>query len=190
MYYKVINDRTVFSTCQTVQLADGTWVSNPSQETIFECGWQIYVPPVIPPQPQTEPDLEQVMQAVKKLLSTEAAELTDEEALEVAALYPTWASKLGAEVQAGERLWYDGKLYKVVQTHTTQESWTPDVTPALYTEVSIEEIPEWVQPTGAQDAYMSGDKVKHNGHTWESAVDNNTWEPGGIGTEALWVQLD
>lgn len=44
MYYKIINDRMVFSTCKTLQLEDGTWVSNPSEETIFANGWQVYVP--------------------------------------------------------------------------------------------------------------------------------------------------
>ena len=179
-YYKIINDRQVFSTCATIEL-NGAWISNPSAEMIAEAGWLPYEPPVIHPSPQTEPDLEQVMEAVKKILSSETTALSDEDALNVAALYPTWSSKVGEEVQAGERLWYDGKLYKVVQTHTTQEDWTPDVTPALYTEVSIEEVPEWVQPTGAQDAYNTGDKVSHNGKHWESLVDANVWEPGVYG---------
>ena len=179
-YYKIINDRQVFSTCATIKL-NGAWISNPSAEMIAEAGWLPYEPPVVPPSPQTEPDLEQVMEAVKKILSSETTALSDEDALNVAALYPTWSSKIGEEVQAGERLWYDGKLYKVVQTHTTQADWTPDVTPALYTEVSIEEIPEWVQPIGSTGLYMAGDKVKHNGSTWESTVDNNSWEPGVYG---------
>ena len=176
----------VFSACKSVEMPDGSWVSNPTEEMIAEAGWQVYVPPVVPPQPQTEPDYTQVMEAVKKILSTEASALTDEEALEVAALFPTWKSKIGSTVTVGERLWYNEKLYKVVQEHTPQDEWTPDITPALYTEVSIEEVPEWKQPTGAQDAYMAGDKVKHNGFTWESTVDNNTWEPGVYG----WNQLN
>ena len=49
--------------------------------------------------------------------------------------------KIETEVKAGERLWYDGKLYKVIQTHTASNLWTPDHNPALYTEVSIEEWP-------------------------------------------------
>ena len=183
-YYKIINDRQVFSTCATIEL-NGAWISNPSAEMIAEAGWLPYEPPVVPPSPQTEPALEQVMEAVKKILSSETAALSDEDALNVAALYPTWASRVGEEVQAGERLWYDGKLYKVVQTHTTQEDWTPDATPALYTEISIEEYPEWVQPTGAQDAYNTGDKVSHNGKHWESLVDSNVWEPGVYGWQEI-----
>lgn len=189
MYYKEINGRKVFSQCKTIQMPDGTWVSNPTPEMIEQAGWAEYVPPVVPPvepEPQTEPDMEAVLEAVKKLLSTETSTLSDEDALAVAALFATWSSKIGEMVSAGERLWYDGKLYKVLQPHTVQEDWTPDVSPSLYTEVSIEEIPEWVQPTGSTDVYMTGDKVKHDGHTWESEVDNNSWVPGVYG----WRQID
>ena len=181
MYYKIINGRQVFDTCNTIRMDDGTWISNPSTEQIAEAGWQVYVPTEVVPAKTTEPDLREIMGAVKRVLSSTASELSDEEALEVAAIYPTWASIVGKQVGVGERYWFDGKLYKVVQAHTVQADWTPDTVPALFTEVSIAEIPDWVQPTGAQDAYMTGDKVKHNSKTWESTVDNNVWEPGVYG---------
>ena len=76
---------------------------------------------------------------------------------------------------------YEGTLYKCVQGHTSQADWTPPVTPALWTAVSIDEYPAWVQPTGAHDAYSKGDKVTHNSKHWTSDVDNNTWEPGVYG---------
>jgi hypothetical protein len=61
------------------------------------------------------------------------------------------------------------------------------VTPALFTEIAKPgEIPVWKQPTGAQDAYMTGDKVKYpdeNGTIWVSIVDNNVWQPGVYGWE-------
>lgn len=85
------------------------------------------------------------------------------------------------DVLAGERYKYNDVLYKVVQSHKTQSNWTPDITPALFTPVSIDEWPEWVQPTGAQDAYAKGAKVSHNEQHWESDVDNNVWEPGVYG---------
>jgi hypothetical protein len=186
MYYKMIGDRQVFSTCKTIHLENdypelelhaGQYVSNPSAELIAAEGWLEYVPPVIPPTPKTEPDYDELIGAVKKMLSTQAEELSDKDALDVAALFPTWASKLGMQVNVGERLWYDEKLYKVIQAHTTQEDWTPDVVPGLYTEVSILEWPEWVQPTGVQDAYMTGDKVTFEGTHYVSLIDNNTWSP-------------
>lgn len=190
MYYKEINGRIVFSDCKTLFIeSENRWVCNPPEEQIFAEGWQVYVPPVIPPTPQTEPSDDEIVQAVKRMLASSVEEMTDEEALEVAALFPTWASKIGEAVTAGERLWYNTKLYKVLQPHTVQEDWTPDTAVSLYVEVSIEEIPEWVQPTGA-NPYMKDDKVKHNGHTWQSLIDNNVWEPGAVGTESLWTQLD
>ena len=51
--------------------------------------------------------------------------------------------------------------------------------------ISIDEYPEWVQPTGAHDAYNIGDKVTHNGKTWVSDVDNNVWEPGVYGWKCI-----
>ncbi len=78
---------------------------------------------------------------------------------------------------------YEDKLYKCVQPHTSQSDWTPDVTPALWAKAGdpAEEWPEWSQPIGAQDAYMSGDKVSHNDGHWISNTDNNVWEPGVYG---------
>ena len=189
MYYKIINERMVFSTCRTIEL-NGQWISNPSAEQISLAGWAQYIPPVVPPQPQTEPDYSQVMEAVKKMLSSDTETLTDEEALEVAAMFPTFVSKIGQSVPAGERLWWDGRLWKTLQNiPELLANWTPDTAVSLFVEVSIEEIPDWVQPS-AGNAFMTGDKCKHNGHTWESIIDNNVWEPGTVGTENLWSQLD
>ena len=104
---------------------------------------------------------------------------TDEAALQGIALYPHW--KGGIAVAKDARYQYNGKLYRVVQAHTTQADWAPDVTPALWTVVSLEEWPEWVQPAGAHDAYAKGDKVTHSSKKWTSDVDANTWEPGIYG---------
>ena len=187
MYTKTINGRQVFSTCASIQTDEGIWISNPSDEQIAAAGWEPYVPPAPEPEPPaTEPDLYEVMEAVKKMLSTDTSALSDEDALAVASLFPTWASRSeGAELQAGERLWYDGKLYKVIQAHTSQPDWTPDATPALFAEVSVEEFPDWKQPAGAADAYAKGDKVSHAGKHWVSTADANVWEPGVYGWEEV-----
>lgn len=94
-------------------------------------------------------------------------------------LFPLWS--VGKSYATGDRVQYEGTLYKCVQAHTSQADWTPPVTPALWTAVSIDEYPAWVQPTGAHDAYSKGDKVTHSGKRWTSDVDNNTWEPGVYG---------
>ena len=177
MYYKMIGDRQVFSDCKTIQTNDGIWISNPTAEQIAEAGWVEYVPPVIPPEPITEPDEYSIIQAVKKMLAQSTESLSDEDALAVAALYPTWASKIGEQVSVGERYWYDGKLWKVVQAHTVQDDWTPDVSVSLFTEVTIDEWPEFVQPISAETAYMKGDKVTFEGTHYVSLMDYNTYSP-------------
>lgn len=178
MYYKIINDRAVFSDCKTLYIeSENRWCSNPTEEQIFAEGWQIYVPPVIPPTPQTEPSEDEIVQAVKRMLASSVEEMTDEEALEVAALFPTWASKIGEQVTAGERLWYDTKLYKVLQGHTVQQDWTPDTAVSLYVEVTIEEWPEIPEVITAENAFMTGDKGTWKGQHYICQMDNCVWNP-------------
>lgn len=176
IYTKTINGQQKFSDCRTIEL-NGVWISNPSAEQIAEAGWVEYIPPEVIPTPQTEPDYEQVMQAVKNMLSTSVENLSDEEALQVAALYPTWASKVGEQVNVGERYWYDGKLHKVLQQHAVQSDWTPDISASLFTEVRIEEWPEIVIPIPSTNPYMSGDKVTYNGNHYICQIDNCVWTP-------------
>lgn len=117
------------------------------------------------------------IEAIKYRHSIEgAAALQDDAAaLENIDLYPLW--KAGLAVNVGDRYRYGETLYKVIQAHTTQEDWTPDKTPALFVVVSLDEWPEWVQPTGAQDAYNKGDKVTYKGDHYISLIDANVWSP-------------
>ena len=108
-----------------------------------------------------------------------AASLSDAEALEVPTIFPAWA--VGEDYAADERIEYGGNLYRCVQAHRSQTDWTPPATPALWVLVSLEEWPDWVQPTGAHDAYAAGAKVSHAGKHWTSNVDANVWEPGVYG---------
>lgn len=110
---------------------------------------------------------------------------TDEQALAAPALYPTWRTDTVYEV--GNRVLYDETLYKVLQAHTSQATWTPDVSASLFAKVLIpdpEVIPEWEQPNST-NTYKIGDKVTHNGKTWVSIVDNNSWEPSVYGWEEV-----
>ena len=116
---------------------------------------------------------------LRALIESLSASLSDETALTGVELFPPWS--VGTSYATGDRVQYEGTLYKCVQGHTSQADWTPPVTPALWTAVSIDEYPAWVQPTGAHDAYSKGDKVTHSGKRWTSDVDNNTWEPGVYG---------
>ena len=73
--------------------------------------------------------------AVKSGIQT--MELTDEESLELKEMYPEWESRMGQQVNVGEKYQYDNKLWKVLQQHTVQENWKPgEGTESLYTEVS------------------------------------------------------
>lgn len=112
---------------------------------------------------------------LRDLIVRASASLTDEDALNGIELYPIW--KPNTKYELGDRRREDGILYKCIQPHTSQEDWKPSQTKALWVVVSLEEFPEWVQPTGAHDAYSKGDKVSHNGKHWQSNVDGNVWEP-------------
>ena len=138
MYYKIIDGQTVFY--KDPLIVDGMQIYNPSEELIKTAGWMEYTPPPAPPVDNTkyEPYTEDVVAKIKNLLRDKVAEQTDEEALENIELFPTWQSKIGVQVEQGERLYYDDKLYKVQQTHIPQEDWRPEATASLYVQIVIE----------------------------------------------------
>ena len=122
---------------------------------------------------------------LRRKIEKAAIYLDDTDAVDAPELYPAWDGN-GVRYTAGQRIRDGDKLYRVVQTHTSQQDWSPANTPALFTEVAKPgEIPEWNQPTGAQDAYMKGDKVRHNDKVWQSNTDNNVWEPGIYGWDEV-----
>lgn len=116
---------------------------------------------------------------LRKAIDTFAENQTDEALLDNKVAFSLWRS--GVQVVRKQILRFNDDLYRVNQSHTTQDDWTPDIAPALYTKISLEEYPEWVQPTGAHDAYNAGDKCSHNGKHWASNLDGNVWEPGIYG---------
>jgi len=123
---------------------------------------------------------------IRRTMDAAGAMLTDEQAATVASLYKSWDAS-GAAYIAGERVRYDGKLYKCLQDHTSQDGWTPTAAPSLWALVLIPDptvIPEWVQPDST-NPYMTGDKVTHDGKTWVSTVDNNVWQPGVYGWDEV-----
>ena len=119
----------------------------------------------------TRSEAEAIVAALVKLRES----ATDEQALSVPVLYPAWRSE--TEYHAGDRVLHGGVLYKVLQAHTSQADWTPDITPALFVVVSLDEWPEFVQPTGAHDAYKKGDKVTFEGKHYISLIDGNVYSP-------------
>lgn len=98
------------------------------------------------------------------------------------ALYDEWSGD-GVAYEAGDVRQRGGLFYRCVQAHTSQATWTPEDAPSLWTRIAdpAQEWPEWIQPTGAHNAYAQGAKVSHGGKRWVSDVDNNVWEPGVYG---------
>ena len=121
---------------------------------------------------------------LRDMLHKASASLTDEDALEAVELFPNWNGN-GVKYELGVRVRYEGELYRCEQTHTSQPDWTPDSVKALWTVVAEPgEIPVWVQPTGAQDAYRLNDKVYYpnKGDTiYISIIDYNTYCPTTYG---------
>ena len=121
--------------------------------------------------------------ALRKVIESLAESLDDVSALENYELFPNWTEDTAYEANIKVR--YGGTLYKCLQSHTSQSSWTPDAAVSLWAEILIPDptvIPEWVQPDST-NPYMKGDKVKHNNNTWVSTIDYNVWEPGVYGWE-------
>lgn len=110
--------------------------------------------------------------------------------------YPIWAQPAGAHdaYNIGDIINYNGKLYKslidgnVWSPDTYADGWelytedegeggttvTPEPEPE---EPETQGYPDFVQPSGAQDAYKAGDIVKYNGQLYKSKIDNNVWNP-------------
>lgn len=122
-------------------------------------------------------------------MSVQAANLTDEKAMEVADLYPEWVAKKAYAadeiVKYGVNSDEETQLYKVIQAHTSQADWTPDTAASLYKKIGFTEdgVSIWTQPLGSSDAYMKGDIVSFENQLWISTVDNNVWQPGIYGWE-------
>lgn len=112
-----------------------------------------------------------------------AVSLSEEQALEVATMFDPWkpdtAYAGGAYVTYGTNAVGDPQLYKVVQAHTSQTDWTPDVTPSLFSAIGLDDAgyPVWSQPTGAHDAYNTGDIVSYNGTLYRCLTDGNVYSP-------------
>ena len=125
----------------------------------------------------------QAAEQLRRALQMVSAGLTDEQAVEVAAIYDPWmankAYAVGDLVTFGENSVGDPQLYRVAQAHTSQAAWMPNATPALYTAIGLDDsgYPVWSQPTGAHDAYNAGDVVSYNGSLYRSLIDGNVYAP-------------
>ena len=134
---------------------------------------------------EEEQMIEQTGKAMEMLsvdLNSLLVNLTDEQALQVPLMFPKW--QVGKAYVVGDRVLYLGVLYKVLQAHTSQVGWEPDIAPSLFAKNLIVkdengeqvDIPEWVQPDST-NPYMIGDRVMFEGKVYQSLIDNNVWSP-------------
>ena len=109
--------------------------------------------------------------------------IPDEEVENVKILFPNW--KVGMNYTINQRVRFNNNVYKVLQDHTSQEDWLPNLAPSLYTVLLVDEetneIKDWVQPDST-NAYMIGDQVIFEGKIYESVIDNNVWSPADYPT--------
>lgn len=123
---------------------------------------------------------------LRPLIEKAVQSLDEADSIEATTLFSKWSGNSVA-YEAGQKVQYEGVLYKVLTTHTSQADWTPTAAPSLFAEVLIPDstvIPEWKQPDST-NPYMLGDKVTYNGKTYVSTVDNNVWEPTLYGWEEV-----
>lgn len=129
---------------------------------------------------------QEIARRLRPLIVKASASLSDTDALDGVELFPHWSGE-SHDYSVGDRISYNGTLYKCLLAHTSQPTWTPTDSPSLWVRVDdpSQEWPEWVQPVGSTDAYPRGAKVSHAGRHWISDIDGNVWEPGIYGwTEA------
>lgn len=130
--------------------------------------------------------------AMRAIIEANSKTATDEQGAEAPFIFPAWNVD-GVTYQTGDRVQYDGKAYKVLQTHTSQTEWTPVSAVSLFAEILIPDpgvIPVWVQP-GADNGYMKGDKVHFPGAddpVYMSTIDNNVWSPSAY--PAGWEKVE
>lgn len=106
--------------------------------------------------------------------------------------YVIWSQPAGAHdaYAKGDIVNYNGELY---ESTIDGNVWAPDIYPDGWKKVESEsgggeeegepeppdpaDYPDWVQPTGAHDAYNTGDIVKYNGQLYKSLIDSNVYSP-------------
>ena len=138
----------------------------------------------IPPPP---PDPMRVV--FRALAQTDVIEPAD--ALDNAGMFPLWADCIGQRAEAGSYWRHADKLYRVNvgQGHTIQADWAPDKAVSLFSLAAnpADEWPEWIQPTGAHDAYEVGAKVTDEGKRWINEHPSNGYKPGVYGWKEIKV---
>lgn len=101
-------------------------------------------------------------EALVEFLKNARLTANDNTALIGMELYPVWEADL--TVKVGDRYQHRGKLYKCIQAHTTQATWAPDATPALWVVIDVEHSGTIDDPIPASRGmeYTKGKYYKEN----------------------------
>lgn len=108
-------DGKVSSLNNIILIKDGMQVINPTEEQVLADGWTEYEPEPYVPQPKLEPDMYEMVSAMRMMAQPQLTSLPDGEAVKVKALYDPWASKIGKEIKKDKKVYYDDKLFKARQ---------------------------------------------------------------------------
>lgn len=127
---------------------------------------------------------------LRKLIEVAAQSLEVKDALEAVELFPEWNGN-GVTYEKDKKLRRNGKLYTILQDHTSQSDWPPETATGLFALV----LPgqdgtapdEWVQPDST-NPYKKGNRVIFEGHIYESNIDNNVWSPSAY--PAAWTLIE
>lgn len=125
--------------------------------------------------------LVELAQKLRPYIEKAALSLSDADALEAIDLFGSWQADKAYVVD--DKVKYEGHLYKCLQKHTSQASWTPTAAASLWAKVLIPDenvIPEWEQPEST-NAYQIGDRVMYEGQMYENTIANNIWRPDVYG---------
>ena len=174
----LLRNKTTGALTNKVYLPDGADTSNYEQVPREDIDLDLYT---------RVSGLQDKEESLTKVAKVVANSVTDDAvALKIQEFYDEW--NVDVNVTVGQYIRYEDVLYKVLTAHTTQANWTPSETPSLFAKVLIdpsgETILDWEQPDST-NPYMKGDKVKYEGKTYMSTIDNNVWQPGVYGWELI-----
>ena len=179
-YYRIVSLTTVVNKQTTIELAgyvseEARKAEQDAQAEAQESGQFPAIDVYIDTQyivVDYDPDMS-VTKAYQLLKETEGFEDAED-------VIDQWSANMSYCV--GDIVVHGDSEYECIQSHTSQAGWEPPNAPALWKahEEGGDGIQVWSQPTGMQDAYMTGDKVHYptvDDPVYESKMDYNVHSP-------------
>ncbi len=106
--------------------------------------------------------------ALRALIVKASASLSDTDALSAVELFEPWAVGVAYE-KSDKRIRHGGKLYRCIQSHTSQTDWAPDVATSLWEQVAEPgqgDTPENPIPYNGNMALVNGKYYSQDGVTY------------------------